>query len=164
LGEVVDLVVEYPVVEEVLALVGLDQAVLRRERGRGSERECAEQRGGERGGDGKHVDDVGRLEEEQKGCERQAPRERKDSEKSEGGGRERAGARRARKTGEVRVAGRKEWSVAIDASGSDRMRRGMTTLELERLGRRGRRGRRTSGSRWARTMDYQDLGGRARRR
>jgi hypothetical protein len=88
LGEVVDLVVEYPVVEEVLALVRLDQAVLRRERGRGRERECAEQRGGERGGDGEHDDDFGGLDDEEKGCGEQAPRELKDNEESEGGERE----------------------------------------------------------------------------
>jgi hypothetical protein len=88
LGEVVDLVVEYPVVEEVLALIRLDQAVLRRERGRGRERECAEQRGGERGGDGEHGDDVGGLDDERNSCGGWAPRERKDSEESEGGVRE----------------------------------------------------------------------------
>jgi hypothetical protein len=88
LGEVVDLVVEYPVVEEVLALIRLDQAVLRRERGRGRERERAEQRGGERGGDGEHGDDVGALDDERNSCGGWTARERKDSEESEGGERE----------------------------------------------------------------------------
>jgi hypothetical protein len=88
LGKVVDLVVEYPVVEEVLALVGLDQVVLRRECGRGRERERAEQRGGERGGDGEHCDDVGGLDDERNSCGGWAPRELKDSEESENGERE----------------------------------------------------------------------------
>jgi hypothetical protein len=114
LGEVVDLVVEDPVVEEVLALIRLDQAVLRRERGRGRERERAEQRGGERGGDGEHGDDVDGLDDERNSCGKWAPRERKASEESENGERERE---QARKTGEVRVAGRRECSGAINAGG-----------------------------------------------